>query len=160
MKMSRRILAIIMAVMMLLSMMPTTAMAHAICDKCTWSKWQTEDGSPMSCGYKRTYRQCSVCGNMEFREEFYDCDYGDWYIVKEASNCQSWDGLKEKKCKHCGGVIQDEFNGDHGWGSWKTTKEATCEEKGKRERSCIYCGEKQSESIKKAAHTIPLCCMP
>ncbi|MBE5774254.1 MAG: peptidoglycan-binding protein, partial [Clostridiales bacterium] len=152
MKIGRRLLAIMMAVLMLLSMMPTTAMAHAICDKCTWSKWKTEDGSPMSCGYKRTYRQCKVCGNMEFKEEFYDCEWGKWHVVKEGTDCQTWDGLKERKCKNCGGVMQDEIKGDHKWGKWKTTKEATCTAKGSKERKCTVCGKKQTDSIPAGAH--------
>lgn len=41
----------------------------------------------------------------------------------------------------------------HEWGKWKITKEATCTEKGKRERTCKVCGKKQSESIKAEGHS-------
>ena len=41
----------------------------------------------------------------------------------------------------------------HEWGKWKVTKEATCTEKGKRERTCKICGKKQSETIKAEGHS-------
>ena len=41
----------------------------------------------------------------------------------------------------------------HEWSKWKVTKEATCTEKGKRERTCKICGKKQSETIKAEGHS-------
>ena len=41
----------------------------------------------------------------------------------------------------------------HEWGKWKVTKEATCTEKGKRERTCKICGKKQTETIKATGHS-------
>ena len=41
----------------------------------------------------------------------------------------------------------------HEWGKWKVTKEATCTEKDKRERTCKICGKKQTETIKATGHS-------
>ena len=41
---------------------------------------------------------------------------------------------------------------DHQWGKWSVKKEATCTEKGLRERKCSECGEKEKEKIELADH--------
>ena len=41
----------------------------------------------------------------------------------------------------------------HDWSKWKVTKEATCTENGKRERTCKICGKKQTETIKATGHS-------
>lgn len=40
----------------------------------------------------------------------------------------------------------------HTWGSWKTTREASCTGYGERERICSVCGETQEESLAKLEH--------
>lgn len=41
---------------------------------------------------------------------------------------------------------------EHTWGEWKTTKEATCDTKGERERTCKTCGKVQTGSIDALGH--------
>ena len=40
----------------------------------------------------------------------------------------------------------------HKWGKWEVDKEATCEEKGHRSRTCKKCGKVEEENIKKLKH--------
>ena len=41
---------------------------------------------------------------------------------------------------------------EHTWDEWKTTKEATCDTKGERERTCKTCGKVQTGSIDALGH--------
>jgi len=50
------------------------------------------------------------------------------------------------------GGIDDECA--HVWGSWKTTRKATCTQSGKKVRACTKCGEQQTKYTAKLAHTI------
>ena len=40
----------------------------------------------------------------------------------------------------------------HSWGSWQTTKEATCTQAGSRTRKCTLCGTEQTETVKTLGH--------
>ena len=40
----------------------------------------------------------------------------------------------------------------HEWGKWKVTKEATCTEKGERERKCKVCGKVSTQALDKLPH--------
>jgi len=123
MKFGRRIMASILTLIMLLGMIPASL---------------AEGGN--------------IIGGGSF-EVVCDHKWGSWEVVKKGSNCQTWDGLKERKCKLCGERSQDEIKGDHDWGSWKTTEKATCTEKGEQERKCKLCGDKKTRSTNKAPHS-------
>lgn len=43
-------------------------------------------------------------------------------------------------------------NGNHTWGSWTTTKNASCGVTGQRQRVCSRCGEWESETIEALSH--------
>ncbi|MBQ3423735.1 MAG: peptidoglycan-binding protein, partial [Clostridia bacterium] len=43
--------------------------------------------------------------------------------------------------------------GQHSWGDWTTTKQATCAQAGTRSRTCGRCGYTQTESIPKTGHS-------
>ena len=45
------------------------------------------------------------------------------------------------------------MNGQHSWGGWTTTKEATCTQTGSRTRTCGRCGYVQTETIARTAHS-------
>ncbi len=64
----------------------------------------------------------------DYVEGFYQCRYG-WVQGKYLS-----------------------YTCPHKWGSWHTVKKPTCTQKGKKERTCKYCGEVETESIKKTGH--------
>ena len=45
------------------------------------------------------------------------------------------------------------LTGQHDWGDWTTTKQATCTQAGSRTRVCDQCGYTQTESIPKKGHS-------
>ncbi|MBE6110162.1 MAG: hypothetical protein E7194_07055 [Erysipelotrichaceae bacterium] len=45
-----------------------------------------------------------------------------------------------------------EATGEHSYGEWTVTKEASCTERGKQERECTVCGKKVTEDIPQLAH--------
>lgn len=84
-------------------------------------------------------------------------------FVDDVSPNGKWAQIMIEDTKHGGqmlGFIQMKYLSktmpqeycSHDWGKWKITKEATCTEKGKRERTCRICGKKQTETIKATGH--------
>lgn len=84
--------------------------------------------------------------------------------VDDISPNGKWAQTLIEDTKHGGqmlGFIQTKYLSEkmppeyckHEWGKWKVTKEATCTEKGKRERTCKICGKKQTETIKATGHS-------
>ena len=57
-------------------------------------------------------------------------------------------------CKDCNASYQgNQIEAtDHSWGDWKVSKEATEETEGRKDRSCIACGKKESQMIPKLEH--------
>ena len=79
-------------------------------------------------------------------------DPGDWEIVKKAT-CSST-GLRQRKCKECGEVIDEETiaKTDHTPGEW-TTINPTCVDNGLRTQKCTVCGTVlNSETIQAKGH--------
>ena len=75
---------------------------------------------------------------------------GKWYQVtylnKKGKEKKGW--IQEK---YLSPVLDPSFC-KHDWGKWKTTKEATCEKKGTRVRTCKRCGLEEEEKTKKLDH--------
>ncbi|WP_294571232.1 CAP domain-containing protein [uncultured Subdoligranulum sp.] len=65
-------------------------------------------------------------------------------------------GLTEgSKCSVCGTILTEQTVIDalgHEWGEWQTTKEATCTETGEQMRTCIRCGETETQPIQATGH--------
>ena len=89
---------------------------------------------------------------------------GQAVYVDDISSNGKWAQTLVEDTKHGGqmlGFIQMKYLSkkmppeycSHEWGKWKVTKEATCTEKGKRERTCKICGKKQTETIKATGHS-------
>ncbi len=89
---------------------------------------------------------------------------GQAVYVDDISPNGKWAQTLIEDTKHGGqmlGFIQTKYLSktmppeycSHEWGKWKVTKEATCTEKGKRERTCKICGKKQTETIKATGHS-------
>lgn len=78
--------------------------------------------------------------------------WGKTPVVDEKSTCLE-KGKQSIHCRLCNaskdGTSESIPLGDHSWGKWKTTKEATYEAEGSKQRSCTVCGKKQTEVIKK-----------
>ena len=84
--------------------------------------------------------------------------------VDDVSPNGKWAQILVEDTKHGGqmlGFIQMKYLSKkmppeyckHDWGKWKVTREATCTEKGKRERTCKICGKTQTETIKAEGHS-------
>lgn len=70
-----------------------------------------------------------------------DHEYGEWYIVKEATEHEK--GLKEKKCIYCDNKIEetiDELPHSHVFSDWKVINNETSSDPGLKERKCEGCG--------------------
>ncbi|WP_166078676.1 hypothetical protein [Xiamenia xianingshaonis] len=120
------------------------------------------------------WKVCEGCG-AELERALHD--FGEWAVTKEATEQEP--GEKARSCGVCGATEAEELpalghkpsaawssNADahwkvcegcgvelekapHAYGEWKTTKEATTQAAGLRERSCSVCGYVQSEEIPK-----------
>jgi len=88
----------------------------------------TEDG-------EKTYT-CEICGETksEVVPKSEGHTFGDW----KNDAASHW--------KECGCGEKDSV-GEHSFGDWTVTKEATETEKGSKERSCTICGYKATEEI-------------
>ena len=123
----RKVLAILMAAALLLSMLPTGALAATLYDTPTDTHCTSE-----RMNYQHWWTQ--------------------WTVTREAS-CDHT-GSRTRTCNYCG-YTQTETIGRkaHSWGSWRTTREATCTETGRRERTCRVCGEVDRETVSRLPHT-------
>ncbi|NHM16952.1 hypothetical protein GMI69_09925 [Eggerthellaceae bacterium zg-887] len=116
------------------------------------------------------WKVCERCG-AELEKAAHS--FGDWQVTKEAAETEP--GSRERSCSVCGATEVEELpalghapsaawssNADahwkacercnaelerapHAFGEWRTTKEATAEAAGLRERSCAACGHAQTE---------------
>jgi hypothetical protein len=74
---------------------------------------------------------------------------GHWYPCsgcneKKDSSTHAYDNTCDADCNVCG---FKRTPADHAYGNWVTVKEPTDTVEGQRERSCIICGKKVTESI-------------
>lgn len=73
---------------------------------------------------------------------------GDWYIVYvESDNLRGWVQVSQVSQS-----IPAQFC-KHNWSDWTVTREATCAEKGRKERTCSICGTTEKKDIKQLKHT-------
>ncbi|NHM13487.1 hypothetical protein GMI68_01660 [Eggerthellaceae bacterium zg-886] len=118
-----------------------------------------------------------VCERCDAELERAPHSFGDWQVTKEATETEP--GTRERSCSVCGATEAEELpalghapsaswsfdaNGhwkacercnaelekaSHAYGEWRTTKEATAQAAGLRERSCGVCGYAQTEETPK-----------
>ncbi|WP_166078878.1 N-acetylmuramoyl-L-alanine amidase family protein [Xiamenia xianingshaonis] len=118
-----------------------------------------------------------VCGRCGAELERAPHSFGDWQVTKEATETEP--GARERSCSVCGATEAEELpalghapsaswsfdagshwkacevcgaeleKAPHAFGEWRTTKEATTQAAGLRERSCSVCGYVQSEETPK-----------
>jgi hypothetical protein len=74
---------------------------------------------------------------------------GHWYACsgctqKKDSTAHNYTNNCDADCDTCG---FKRTPGDHAYGNWTTVKEPTATAEGQRERSCVVCGHKVTESI-------------
>ena len=119
----KRWTTILLALAMLLSLLPTEAMAAV--------------------GSTDTYCSRSLTGQH---------DWGGWTITKQATCAQA--GARVRVCDTCSYQQTETIpKTSHSWGKWQTTKEATCSKKGEERRKCSVCGTTQTRETDRKAHT-------
>lgn len=100
---------------------------------------------------------CSACGEVVVKQTVVNKAQHSMVTDpgREATCTQA--GLTEgTHCQTCGGVgtMQTEIRPlGHSYSDWKTTKDPTCKATGTKTRSCSRCGDKETETLAKAAHT-------
>lgn len=137
-------------------------------------------------GHEHTYTAtvlkpatCTEAGQVEYRcycGDYYvdpikalDHTPGDWITVRSATTTQT--GLRQKSCKICGRVLQEESipmlkasdtatdsskndktsNHTHSY-TYEITEKATCTEKGEKTYTCTICGNTFKTSIAATNH--------
>ena len=96
---------------------------------------------------------CSVCEVVLVEQETIPALGHDW----STNNCAQAATCTREGCGATRGA------GEHVWGDWTVTKDATCTEAGSRTRTCTSCGASESETIAAQGHayqskvTAPTC---
>ncbi len=93
--------------------------------------------------------KCSVCSKTKEEASLAKHSYGDWKIIKEATETST--GIRERECSVCGHketgtipVIGHVHNYDT---NWTIDKEATCTEPGSKSHHCLGCDDKVDVTI-------------
>ena len=87
---------------------------------------------------------CSTCGGSGDVPHDYVSDGGHW------EGCDYYD---DETCSICGDTISSYSHTSHSWGSWTTTKAATCTSSGTQTRICSDCDEKETKTISATGHS-------
>ena len=136
MKLGRKILAILIAAMMLISMLPAAAEIVDGADSCyhEWA-WSWPDGKPANCqDWKVSQEYCKKCGQLGGSyEQCGSCQPGSkQWITSKPGNCMEY-GVWEITCKYCGEWLDgQEVRGDHKWVT-NTLERPSCDEPGWKE---------------------------
>ncbi|MBR0138049.1 MAG: hypothetical protein IJM15_06525 [Erysipelotrichaceae bacterium] len=98
--------------------------------------------------------RCTVCGFEKERHVLEMTEHVPSEVIIDADPSCTEEGHQHIECLICGTVLSEETEPaiGHKFGSWKTTKRATCLRTGTRERTCSRCGEKETETIDKIKH--------
>ena len=101
-----------------------------------WGEWTvTKEATCTEAGEQK--RTCSACGEVETAViEALDHAWSDGWMYDETHHWHVC-GICGEKCEH---------NGEHTWGEWTVTKDATRTEEGEKTRSCSICSAEQTES--------------
>lgn len=121
----KRIIAIVLALLLVLGMLPGAALADPPADACSG-----KDAADRNNG-----------------QHFWDA------VGKQAASCTEEEGIIWK-CVYCGRQYFEK-TGDalgHDWTAWWTEKEATCEVAGKQRRVCNRCEREETGTIPALGH--------
>lgn len=110
--------------------------------------------------YSKTDSTYYTCGGWVYT---YTCSCGDSYTTGTGytshdyvSDGGHWSGCSyyiDKKCSRCGTTTSSYSHTSHSYGSWVTTKAATCTESGTQTRTCSDCGSKDTQTISSTGHS-------
>ena len=116
----------------------------------TWGQWKTEREATCAKAGLKT-RSCTQCDMTE--EESISKIAHQYEAVVTPPTCTD-DGFTTHTCKACKDTYKDSKTpaGTHAFGEWVVIKEATCLEKGSRQRSCIACNLQETEETELSGH--------
>ncbi|MBR4864241.1 MAG: leucine-rich repeat protein [Oscillospiraceae bacterium] len=117
----------------------------------SWGQWTVErETSCDKAGLK--VRACTQC-DMKEEESIAKVEH-QYESTVTPPTCKD-NGYTTHTCKVCKTSYKDSTTpaGTHAFGEWVVVKEATCLEKGSKERGCIACDTKETEETDLAAHT-------
>ena len=115
---------------------------------------------PHTHSYSKTGSKYYTCGGWVYT---YTCSCGDSYTTGSGYSSHNyvsdgghWSGCKyytDKKCSRCGDTTSTYSYTSHSWGSWTTTKAATCTSSGTQTRTCSDCGNTETQTISATGHS-------
>ncbi len=119
----------------------------------SWGRWRTI--KEPTCGKEGTKtRTCLVCGATDFGTVPATGKHTYKVTVVKAPTCGT-KGLSQQVCSVCGykgKTAEIPATGRHKFSTWRTVKEATCEENGRQSRSCQTCKLRQHRNIAPLGH--------
>ena len=143
--------------------------------ECTHEFGEWEVVIESTCTQKgKQVRVCSLCmhienGDIDLKSHTVEI------LAKVEPTCKAEGKTEGEKCSVCQTVVKaqepistiahnydkgictmcgaEEPDCNHSFGEWSTVKNATCTEKGLKERSCSICGVKDQDDIETLAHT-------
>lgn len=109
--------------------------------------WVADESNPEGGAYRAAtaadFAHLKSAGEHTYAK---DDDGNDIWVVDKAPTCKTGDkgaGKQHKNCTVCGFRVEETIERDpdaHNFYAVKVTKEPTCTEKGKKEKTCRYCG--------------------
>ena len=119
----------------------------------TWGEWATlTEPTCIDEGLRRHI--CDVCGEEDTDNiPALGHDFEEEYTVDVAPDCET-KGSESRHCTRCDATTDSreiEATG-HTWIGWETLLEPTCTVEGMRKRTCVVCGEEESDSIPALGH--------
>ena len=149
----KRAMAILLALLMLLGLMPTAALAATSEHEHNWGNgWWTSINPSCTQPGKET-RQCIICGEQETRDVApLGHDWGAWSTTR-AATCAA-DGEEMRSCSRCQTTeIRAIPATGHSFGDWSTTRAATCTAGGEEARKCSVCGNTETRATGTLGHS-------
>lgn len=163
MKKPIRILALLLAAVMLLGLFPSFALAATSEEPTeTYCPSGRNDHNHFFNEVSRTEPKCKQDGDILYRciycgyekhERINQLghDWGNWKTTTQPTCTE--EGVQTKTCRRCGHKNTRAVDAlGHDWGPWETVKQPTCLEAGESRRSCNRCGLTESMPIDALGH--------
>lgn len=100
---------------------------------------------------------CSLCGAVKTGGEIIPATGHKEEVIQAVNPTCEKTGLTEGvKCSVCGEILKEQKAvpaTGHSYGEWTVTENATCVKEGKETKTCTKCGDVQTRSMAKTAHT-------
>ena len=161
----KRIIAIVLALLLVLGMMPGAALADPPAGACSGKDaadrnngqhfWDAVGKQAASCTEEEgIIWKCVYCGQQYFEKtgDALGHDWTAWWTEKEAT-CEEA-GSKRRVCNRCEREETAPIPAlGHAWGEWQTRTPATCEAAGTKTRVCGNCRAEQTDTIPALGHS-------